>query len=66
MSRDEDWDEPRLFLAEQTRTIRREFATLAIPVLLAAAAIGFVGLAKERPQLAAQTAHAPPAIVDQH
>src|SRR5579862_8560420 len=54
MNGDEDWDDPRLFLVEQTQAIRRELATLVIPVLLVAAAIGFLGLSsktKPQPQL---------------
>ena len=65
MSGEEDWDEPKLFLAEQTRTIRHEFAVLAIPVLLVVAALCVLGAgSRERPQLAASAAHALP-IADQ-
>jgi hypothetical protein len=52
MTPDEDWEETRAFLAERTRSIRREFALLALPVLLIAAAFGFMGMmAADKPQL---------------
>jgi hypothetical protein len=68
MNRDEDWDDPRLFLVEQTQAIRRELATLVIPVLLAAVAIGLLGLsAKTRPQLTLdQSEHTSAILIDRH
>jgi hypothetical protein len=65
MTGEEDWEEPRLFLAEQTQAIRRELATLVVPVLVLAAAFAAVGLAgRDRGQLAAAPSlHASP-IVD--
>jgi hypothetical protein len=67
MTGEQDWDEPRLFLAERTQAIRRGFALLAIPLLLIAGAYGLFSLAsKAQPQLtAAQEAHVAASFVDQ-
>jgi hypothetical protein len=67
MGGEDDWEEPRLFLAEQSKAIRRELASLMIPVLLVAAVFCALGAsAKEKPQLAAaQDTHRGVAI-DQH
>jgi hypothetical protein len=64
MDGDEDWDDPRLFLVEQTQAIRRELATLVIPVLVVAVAIGFLGLsARTKPQLALDQGERSPAVL---
>ena len=63
MHDEQDWDDPWDFLAEQTRTIRRELAIFVVPVLLLAVACGAWGLAsRDKSQLAAQTA--PASIID--
>jgi hypothetical protein len=66
MSDDDDWIEHRVFLAEQTRVIRREFAVLAIPLLLVAAACGIWGLATHEPArlTSMPSAHIIPASID--
>jgi hypothetical protein len=65
MISDEEWGEPKLFLAEQTRVIRRGLAALVTPVLLAALAFGLASMAtKGAPEIAASGAH--PALIDQH
>jgi hypothetical protein len=65
---DDEWEEPRLFLAEQTHAIRRELAVLMVPLLLIAAAFAVLGwTARDKPQLAvAQDVHMPGLSIDRH
>ena len=68
MTGEDEWEEPRLFLAEQTHAIRRELAVLMVPLLLIAVAFAALGLsARDKPQLAAsQDIHAPVVNIDRH